>query len=361
MPSVALDAQTVSSTLRGTVKDEQGQPIELAAVVLNRALGTSTRRDGSFTLTNIPRGSYQWEVSYVGYETARGTLVIKTGRERLDVVLKELNLGLKEVMVTARQNQMGSISEIGPEAIRHLQPKSVGDMLQLMPGNLTENPSLNNLSQVKIREIDGSDNNALGASVIVDGTQLSNDANLQSLSPTRWGKASSGSTDGMSDQTTAGRGIDLRTISAGVVESMEVIRGIPSVEYGNLTSGVVIVNTKTGYTPWEVKASADPNSKLASIGKGFKLSGGAVNFALDWAQSWADTRVHYKGYDRITASAGYSGQFGPWSFNVRGAFYSNINNTKRDQEMTETHSEWKNENVGVSRATMPSSAVWTIS
>ena len=44
MPSVALDAQTVSSTLRGTVKDEQGQPIELAAVVLNRALGTSTRR-----------------------------------------------------------------------------------------------------------------------------------------------------------------------------------------------------------------------------------------------------------------------------------------------------------------------------
>ena len=140
MPSVALDAQTVSSTLRGTVKDEQGQPIELAAVVLNRALGTSTRRDGSFTLTNIPRGSYQWEVSYVGYETARGTLVIKTGRERLDVVLKELNLGLKEVMVTARQNQMGSISEIGQEAIRHLQPKSVGDMLQLMPGNLTETP-----------------------------------------------------------------------------------------------------------------------------------------------------------------------------------------------------------------------------
>lgn len=348
MPSVALDAQTVSSTLRGTVKDEQGQPIELAAVVLNRALGTSTRRDGSFTLTNIPRGSYQWEVSYVGYETARGTLVIKTGRERLNVVLKELNLGLKEVMVTARQNQMGSISEIGQEAIRHLQPKSVGDMLQLMPGNLTENPSLNNLSQVKIREIDGSDNNALGASVIVDGTQLSNDANLQSLSPTRWGKASSGSTDGMSDQTTAGRGIDLRTISAGVVESMEVIRGIPSVEYGNLTSGVVIVKTKSGQTPWEAKAQVDPFSKMVFAGKGFTLrDGSAINVSADWAQSWSDTRRHYLGYDRVTASAGYSKQWNRFQLNVKGAFYSNINNRKQDPQMEEMEVLlFKNKNYG---------------
>ncbi len=48
----------------------------------------------------------------------------------------------------------------------------------------------------------------------------------------------------MSEQTTAGRGVDLRTVSAGNIESMEVIRGIPSVEYGNLTSGVVIVKTR---------------------------------------------------------------------------------------------------------------------
>ena len=48
------------------------------------------------------------------------------------------------------------------------------------------------------------------------------------------------------------------TVSPDNVESMEVIRGIPSVEYGNLTSGVVIVKTKTGSTPWEAKFKADP-------------------------------------------------------------------------------------------------------
>ncbi len=335
VPSASV-AQSSGLTLHGQVKDERGEPVELAAIVLNRALGTSTRRDGTFVLTGVPKGTYQWEVSYVGYETAKGTIVLKTGRERLDVVLKELSLGLQEVEVTARQNQMGSISEIGQEAIRHLQPKSVGDMLQLMPGNLTENPSLNNLSQVKIREIEGSDNNALGASVIVDGTQLSNDANLQSLSPTRWGKNSSGTTDGMSDQTTAGRGIDLRTISAGAVESMEIIRGIPSVEYGNLTSGVVIVKTKSGYTPWEAKAQVDPFSKMVFAGKGFTLKdGGAINVSADWAQSWSDTRRHYLGYDRITASAGYSNQWDRFSLNIKGAFYSNINDRKKDPQMEE--------------------------
>ena len=111
----------------------------------------------------------------------------------------------------------------------------------------------------------------------------------------------------MSEQTTAGRGVDLRTVSAGNIESMEVIRGIPSVEYGNLTSGVVIVKTKAGHTPWEAKFQTDPNSKQVFAGKGFNLKrGGAANFSVDWSQSWADTRKHYMGYDRITASAGYS-------------------------------------------------------
>ncbi|MCD8318248.1 MAG: TonB-dependent receptor, partial [Paraprevotella sp.] len=154
-------------------------------------------------------------------------------------------------------------------------------------------------------------------------------------------------TDGMSQQTAAGKGVDLRTVSAGNVESMEVIRGIPSVEYGNLTSGVVVVKTKAGQTPWEAKFQVDPNSKLAFAEKGFNLKkGGAANFSVDWSQSWADTRKHYMGYDRITASAGYSNQFGPVSFNVKGSFYSNINNRKDDPQFAEQKIHYKNINTG---------------
>ncbi len=342
-----LFAQSSYFTVKGTVKDANGAPIELANVVLDQSIGTYTKQDGSFSIPRVARGTYQWRVTFVGYETATGTIKIETGRERLNVRLKELSLGLQQVTVTAKQQQMGSTSLIDQEAIRHLQPKSLGDLLQLMPGNLTENPNLNTLSQAQIREIDNNSSNAMGTSVIVDGTPLSNDANMELMSFTKSGTSADGNGENLGANTTAGKGVDLRTISAGVVESMEVIRGIPSAEYGNLTSGVVIVNTKSGYTPWEIKAQIDPNSKLALLSKGFRLrGGGAINFSLDWAQSWADTRLHYKGYDRVTATAGYSNQFGPVSFNVRGAFYTSINNTKQDPQMEDSYAQWKNNNTG---------------
>ena len=242
---------------------------------------------------------------------------------------------------------MGSKSVINEEAIRHLQPKSVSDLLQLVPGNLAKNPNLNELSQASVREISSNANNSLGTSVIVDGTPVSNDANLQAIAATRFGSASSVQTDGMSDQTTAGGGTDLRTISAGVVESMEVISGIPSAEYGNLTSGVVIVKTKAGRTPWEFKAQIDPNSKLAYVGKGFALKkGGSFNIGGDWSQSFSDPRRKYLGYDRLTAAGGFSKVWNKASLNIKGSVYSNVNNRKTDPQLTEQDIEFTNKNVG---------------
>ena len=343
--SSRLSAQTF--TLKGSVKDEKGAPVELATVVLNSSLMTLTDKHGQFSLARVPAGTYDYRISFVGNETVTGKLTVRTGRERLDVQMKRLNLELKSVTVTATQSRMGSKSTIGEEAIRHIQPKSLADLLQLVPGNLTVNPNLNNLAQAQIREIGNNANNALGTSVVVDGTPLSNDANLQVLSPTRYGSGSGGQSDGMSDQTTAGRGTDLRTVSADNIESVEVIRGIPSVEYGNLTSGVVLVKTKAGVTPLEVKAKADPFSKLVFAGKGFALKGGgAANFGVDYSQSYGDTRRHYLGYERVTASAGYSNRFGPLSLNVKSAFYSNINSRRNDPQQKEQDLTFTNKNVG---------------
>ena len=92
----ALFAQTDYFTVQGSVKDVSGAPIELAAITLNGSLGASSRRDGSFSIPRVPRGTYQWRVTYVGYEPATGTIKIETGRERLNVRLKELSLGLNK-------------------------------------------------------------------------------------------------------------------------------------------------------------------------------------------------------------------------------------------------------------------------
>lgn len=342
---------TNTVNVQGRVVDESGQPMEMVYVIVNGSLPVITDRNGNFTLSYQPGTTIQYTASYVGFEETRGTYTSKDGSARLRIVMKEANLALSEVTVTARQMGMGSHSTIGGDAIRHIQPKSLSDMFQLLPGSVTTNPTLNNMAQANVREIDGNANNAQGTAVVVDGIPLSNDANLQVLSPTRNGNDASTRTD-FNSQTTAGRGVDLRTVSADNIESVDVIRGIPSVEYGNLTSGVVIVKTKAGRTPLEMKLKTDPFSKMAYAGKGFGLgSAGSLNVGMDWSQSYADQRQHYKGYDRITASVGYSNVFPTGhgrtlTLNVNGAFYSNINEYKDDPQMSELGNTFKNKNVG---------------
>lgn len=337
-------AQTFS--LSGQVTDPEGAPVELAVVSLNSSLWVTTDKDGKYEFKNLKKGKYDYLVAFVGFKDLTGTVEISSSR-KLDFTLTPLSLELNSVTVTAERDAMGSKSVISEEAVRHLQPKSVSDLLQLVPGNLARNPNLNELSQATVREITPSAGASIGTSVIVDGTPLSNDANLQAIASTRYGSDSSISEDGMSDQTTAGGGTDLRTVSAGVVESMEVISGIPSAEYGNLTSGVVIVKTKAGRTPLEVKAQVDPNSKMVFAGKGFGLkNGGSVNFGIDWGQSFADPRRRYLGYDRLTASAGFSKVWERATLNVKGSFYSNINNRKTDPQLDEIELNFTNKNIG---------------
>jgi len=332
--------------LCGRVADANGEPLELAVVTLNKSIWTTTDKNGGFSFDNLKAGKYDYSASFVGYKDENGTVEIRSDK-RLDIVLKELGLQLNSVTVTAEREDMGSKSLINEEAIRHLQPKSVSDLLQLVPGNLAKNPNLNTLSQASVREITSNANNSLGTSVIIDGTPVSNDANLQAVASTRFGTASSVQTDGMSDQTTAGGGTDLRTISAGVVEAVEVISGIPSAEYGNLTSGVVIVKTKAGRTPWEIKAQTDPNSKLAYVGKGFALKkGGSFNIGGDWSQSFSDPRKRYLGYDRLTAAGGFSKVWNRASLNIKGSVYSNVNNRKKDPQLEDMDIIFTNKNIG---------------
>lgn len=330
------------------INAETGEAIEIATIILNKSVGTLTDWKGEFKINNLKGGDYTYTVSSLGFKEVTGLVHIDRNIENKVIKMSSLSIGLEEVVVTATSSAMGSSSKISETAIQHIQPKSVDDMLQLLPGGLSKNPNLNKLGQANIREIGSNDNNALGTAIIVDGAPLSNDGNLQALSTNISGAASG---KGMSEQTTSGKGVDMRTISPDNVESMEVIRGIPSAEYGNLTSGIVIVKTKAGVTPLEVKVKVDPFSKMAYAGKGFALKGGgAVNLGIDWSQSFGDTRKRYLGYDRVTASAGYSNGFylagKPLSFNFRGAFYSNINNSKEDPQMNITNDTYRNKNIG---------------
>lgn len=339
----------------GVLTDSQtNKPVEAAVVsISDRQLWAVTDLKGRFTIPHLKPGVYNYVINLIGYQSYSGSVTIGPSFKTAVLKLEPQSLALNEVTVTAKETSMGSTSVIDKTAIQHIQAKSIEDMLQLVPGNLTQNPSLSNVGQAYIRDISTNANNSMGTAVLIDGAPLSNDANMQLTSTARSGiRLSDNESSTGLYQSTAGRGYDLRTISPDNVESVEIIRGIAGVEYGNLTSGAMIIKTKAGSTPLEVKAKTDEFSKMFYGGKGFSLGSkrGFVNLSLDYTQSYTDIRKKYQGYDRITSTIGYSNVFmnstRPLTFNLRMAYYRHLNNNKSDPQLR-MEERIKNQNQGL--------------
>lgn len=222
---------------------------------------------------------------------------------------------LHTLVVTASERRSpGSASVIGRDAMSHLQPSSIADLLELLPGQMSKTPNFSNANGITLRETGGISATgtpttlsqeyqitSLGTLFMVDGAPMSNDGAVQAIA----GSESRGST--------TNRGIDMRSISTDNIQSVEVIRGIPSAEYGNLTSGVVNIHRIYKSTPLSARFKADGFSKLASIGKGFEIGRHAVNADLGWLSANSDPRNTREGYKRLTGGVRSQLNFGTTS------------------------------------------------
>lgn len=322
--------------LAGTVHDSlsNGSLPNVTISIEELKIWTVTDEQGKYKMDNVPPGNYTISYRAMGYrEKVISTEIIKNSI--LDVRLQFQSIALSVVAVTSKEKQFGSKSTISREAVEHLQPKSLKDVFQLLPGAITENPTLASPGQIKLREIEASNNSALGALIMIDNNPLSNDANMQVFNSAQAGNATS--TPGV-----AGRGTDLRDISAENIESVEVIRGIPSVEYGNLTSGVVLVKSKVGQSPLTARFKVDPNTKIGSIYKGMKLKNqsGYLNAGIDFTRAYDDIREKFKGYDRLTGSLIYSNTLfsnspNPMDFKANFSYFNTLDSERSDAQQLE--------------------------
>ena len=290
-------------------------PLGYATVSIpDMALGTTSSDNGKYELEGVPTGKVRMSIQYLG-KLPIDTLVNVTKNMSLNFTLQNENFRLKEVTVTATNSRAGrsTASSISRSAMDHMQATSLSDLMALLPGGLSQNQDLNAAQQIKLRMVaSGSESNkdnafnALGTSVIRDGAPISNNANLSTLSSTL-----SGSGSALAGGASAIGGTDVRSISTENIESVEIIRGIPSVEYGDLTSGAVIINSKAGREPLRVKAKANPNVYQVSVGSGYELGKdkGAINFSADYAYNRNQVTASYKKYQRATAKMMYSNVF----------------------------------------------------
>ena len=288
-----LSAQSYS--VSGVVTDKNsGEPVEFATVVLQASEQWAVADEkGRFTIANIHPGKTVISTSCLGYVTDEMEIVISKSITNLNIKLAQDNLALEEAVVTAKENSNSATTSrtIDKTALEHVQMMNVSDISSLLPGGATQSNTLTSEKRFDIRAASGeSGNSSFGTAVEVDGVRLSNNASYSDI-----------------------KGVSTNNIASANVESVEVITGVPSVEYGDMGSGVVKINTKKGKTPWSVTMSTSPRTKQLSVGKGFGLGysksgapAGVLNASLEYTRSISEPMSPYTSYQRRQMSLIYS-------------------------------------------------------
>ena len=291
LTSVCAYAQTWS--VSGRIA-EAGSDIPVTGAVVRIGedyLWAVSDAEGGFTFRNVQAGKHVMEVSCLGFVNVVMEIDVTKDIEGLDIRLKETSLALDEVVVTAQKAKDGlsTSHNLGRDALNHLQLSNMTDVAALLPGGKTINPDLTSENQFSLRE-GGSNagNSAFGTAVEVDGVRLGNNASFGDMG-----------------------GVDTRSVAVENIESIEVITGVPSAEYGDLSSGMVKINTRKGRTPVNLTFSVNPRTYQTSVSKGIDLQedNGVLNLSAEWARAVKKLISPYESYTRSGLTLSYSNTF----------------------------------------------------
>ncbi|MBQ4915099.1 TonB-dependent receptor [Maribacter sp. MMG018] len=265
--------------IKGRVIDADKNALSYVNVIVRDLnIGTFTNMDGEFSL-ELPHKNFELELSLIGFKTEKIAVSTLPDLSNVVITLKEDLLSLDEIVVTAKKTvsrEGTSTYKIGSQAIKQVQAMNLSDVLSLLPGNKIEQTDLTTTKQANLRSAVPSKVNAFGTAIILDGAAISTDANMQTQN--------SGSLSG--GKSVVAGGVDLRSISLANVESVEVISGIASPKYGNISSGGILVKSKVGKSPYIVSANVSSTNYQASVAKGYDLNKfGILNSDLSYAHS----------------------------------------------------------------------------
>ena len=224
--SVQLYAQT-SGVLKGQVKDNNGEPVPQANVVLqldgnNTQFGTSTDEYGEYIIINISPGIYDLLISAVGYrrQLIQGVEISVNQTTNRDPVRLEPGSNTLEAVTFTDKRKKIDTDRVGTERtidvgnISELSVSSVDDIMALQPG------VTNVGGEIRVR---GSRSNEVNFTV--DGMSVSD--------PVDGGSALQVDTDAIAD--------------------MKVYTGALTAEFGNAQSGMVNIVTHSGFPEYKGK------------------------------------------------------------------------------------------------------------
>ena len=221
LTSILVLASTAfaQSTVRGSVKDENGEPLAgVSVLVKGTQVGTVSDIDGTFLLRGVPAGASTLVISFIGMESQEVPV-----QPTVNIVLYPDSEALEEAVVTIaygaakRSTLTGAIASVGSDKLETRPSSSVTSALEGTVTGVQVNStygSPGNDPSIRIRGI-GTINGSASPLYVLDGVPYS--GNISDLNPAD-------------------------------IESMTVLKDAASAAlYGNRASnGVILITTKKG-------------------------------------------------------------------------------------------------------------------
>ncbi|MEP3838743.1 MAG: TonB-dependent receptor [Algibacter sp.] len=179
--SLFISAQT---SITGTIKDTNNQPITGASVILNSEpnnFGT-TNLSGQFTLVNIPNGNYTLTVSHIGFKTINDQITVNSNSTNFNYTLKTDILNLHTIVVTGnfspktQLESSTSVTTLNAKSINQVYPQGTANLLQNIPGTYTDASAGEVFTRVYTRGISAASEDDMGwyyVSLQEDGLPIS--------------------------------------------------------------------------------------------------------------------------------------------------------------------------------------------
>jgi hypothetical protein len=226
-------SQSITQTLRGSVIDRDVQQSLIGAnvIVLNTQplLGATSNEDGNFRIDHIPVGTYNIQVTYIGYEPqVIPNVELKSGKETVITIrMAEKIIQGEEVVVTADQRKDQPLNEMSTVSTRTFSVEETqryaaaindpGRMVISYPGVVSADDGNNTIS------IRGNSPN--GLLWRMEGIEIPNPNHFSSVG-------------------SSGGGISI--LNAQILSNSDFITGAFAAEYGDAVSGVFDLRLRKG-------------------------------------------------------------------------------------------------------------------
>lgn len=354
--------------LKGQINDaKDGKPLAYVTVLTEFQRYTMSDETGTFLLEVPSNAGSEIKVFFrlVGKKPLTKLVELESsGLTSISLVMEDNDLYMDQVTVTAQRDEENvsvSAFKLDKTSIEQSQSNSLDQLLQLIPGQTIRNPQLQGAQTINFRSVVGGQqalNNAFGIGLVLNGSPIDNNSNMQALNPLEnglfrslGGTSYAGRNYGSGDSPAGG--FDLRQIPVGNIEKVEVIQGVASAEYGDISDGAIIIETAAGKSPLTASIRQAGGDRNVSLGKGFQLTDrSSVYVNFDYLNSSPDQRDQIKSYNRISSSLlwdQYLGQNKKIKNSLNLSFNTNLDDFRIDPDFgTEQIVFYRNRNISLS-------------